>query len=126
MKNIGKELDRIITEKGMVKKKLAEHLGITPAWLIRLLKQPSIDCEMLDRICKFVGIHPGYFFDDGNYGTSVHATSSSFIGDATTHVEVTRGEVDMLKRMLAEKERTIQILMASKGFEIGTKTGQTD
>ena len=34
MKNIGKELDRIITEKGMVKKKLAEHLGITPAWLI--------------------------------------------------------------------------------------------
>ena len=126
MKNIGKELDRIITEKGMVKKKLAEHLGITPAWLIRLLKQPSMDCEMLDRICKFVGIHPGYFFDDANHGTSVHATSSSFIGDATTHVEVTRGEVDMLKRMLAEKERTIQILMASKGFENGTKTGQTD
>ena len=31
MKNIGKELDRIITEKGMVKKKLAENLGITPA-----------------------------------------------------------------------------------------------
>ena len=48
MKNIGKELDRIISEKGMVKKKLAENLGITPAWLIRLLKQPSIDCEMLD------------------------------------------------------------------------------
>ena len=37
----------------------------------------------------------------------------------TASVNISQGEVDLLKSMLEEKERTIKILMQAKGFEPG-------
>ena len=83
------------------------------------MKKDSINAELLERICKAVGVSPAYFFDD-------YKGEDNQIGDVNTtaimgveSVNISQGEVDLLKSMLAEKERTIKILMEAKGFETG-------
>ncbi len=119
MKHIGNELFSIIEQKRLVKKAIAEQVGITPVYLSSIMKKDSIDAELLEKISKAVGVSPAYFFDD-------YEADSNHIGDVNASavmgvasVNITQGEVDLLKTMLAEKERTIKILMAAKGFEPG-------
>ena len=64
MKNIGTELYAIIEQKKLVKKEIADKLGITPVYLSAIMKKESIDCKLLERICKVIGVSPAYFFDD--------------------------------------------------------------
>ena len=119
MKHIGHELFNIIEQKKLVKKEVAEQIGITPVYLSAIMRKDSIDAELLERICKAIGVSPAYFFDDykgdSNQISDVNATA--VMGVAS--VNISQGEVDLLKSMLAEKERTIKILMQSKGFESG-------
>ena len=120
MLSIGTELKRLIENKHLIKKKIADELGITPTYLSAIMRKDSIDCALLDRICKLIGVPVSHFFEE-NGGVSVsevHATS--LIGSAQAAVTISAGEVATLKQLLAEKERTIQILMAQNG----TKTGQ--
>jgi transcriptional regulator with XRE-family HTH domain len=119
MKHVGNELFSIIEEKKLVKKELAERIGITPVYFSSIMKKDSIDAELLERICKVVGVSPAYFFDDyrgdSNHIGDVNATAVMGIAS----VNISQGEVDLLKSMLEEKERTIKILMQAKGFESG-------
>ena len=119
MKHIGHELFNIIEQKRLVKKEIAEHVGITPVYFSAIMRKESIDAELLEKICKAIGVSPAYFFDD-------YVENKSVIGDANNmaimdaaSVCISQGEVDLLKSMLEEKERTIKILMQSKGFESG-------
>lgn len=116
MKKIGPELDRIITDKGIIKKNVAEKLGITPTYLSRLLKSDSMDCQMLENICTIIGVSPSLFFDGGDTTISVGgANASSILGNANAQVNITQGEAQALRELLAEKERTIQILLEKSG-----------
>lgn len=63
MKNIGPELNRIMTERRIVRKDIAKEVGITPTYLSAIVRKNSIDCELLDKICKAIGISASYFFD---------------------------------------------------------------
>ena len=108
MKKIGPELDRIIAEKGVIKKNIAENLGITPTYFSRLLKSDSMDCKMLENICKILEISPASFFD-GCTNISVGGANAS----AT--VNITQGEITALRELLVEKERTIQIILQKTG-----------
>lgn len=119
MKHIGNELFSIIEKKRLVKKELAEQIGITPVYFSSIMRKDSIDAELLERICKVVGVSPAYFFDD-------YTETKNIIGDVNNtaimgvaSVSISQGEVDLLKSMLEEKERTIKILMQAKGFESG-------
>lgn len=114
MKKIGPELDRIINEKGIVKKNIAQQLKITPTYFSRLLKADSMDCQMLENICKIIGISPSIFFE----GQSINiggANATSVLGTATAQVNITQGEAQALRQLLQEKERTIQILLQKSG-----------
>ena len=115
MKNIGPELNRIMTERRIVRKDIAKEVGITPTYLSAIVRKNSIDCELLDKICKAIGISASYFFDDthGNHVSDISATT--LFGNA--NVNITQGEVKMLKELLAEKERTIKILMAERNID---------
>ena len=115
MKNIGPELNRIMTERRIVRKDIAKEVGITPTYLSSIVRKNSIDCELLDKICKAIGISASYFFDDvpGNHVSDISATT--FFGNANVHI--TQGEVEMLKELLAEKERTIKILRAERNLD---------
>ncbi|MBR6746489.1 MAG: helix-turn-helix transcriptional regulator [Muribaculaceae bacterium] len=119
MKHIGQELFSIIEQKRLVKKEVAERVGITPVYLSAIMRKESIDAELLERICKAIGVSPAIFFDDykgiGNQIGDVNATA--VMGVAS--VNISQGEIDLLKSMLEEKERTIKILMRAKGFESG-------
>ena len=119
MKNIGSELSKIIKGKNLIKKIVAKDAGITPVYLSAILHKESINAELLERICKAVGISPAYFFDDyvGD-GYSIGDVNTTAIKGAAS-ANISQGEIDLLKSMLAEKERTIKILMRSKGFEPG-------
>ena len=115
MKKIGPELDRIIAEKGVIKKNIAENLGITPTYFSRLLKSDSMDCKMLENICKILEISPASFFDGCTNISVGGANASSIIGNASATVNITQGEITALRELLVEKERTIQILLQKTG-----------
>ncbi|MBQ7941118.1 MAG: helix-turn-helix transcriptional regulator [Muribaculaceae bacterium] len=106
MKHIGQELFNIIEQKKLIKKEIAKQIGITPVYFSAIMRKDSIDAELLERICKAISVSPAYFFDD-------YTENKNVIGD----VSISQGEVDLLKSMLEEKERTIKILMQAKGFE---------
>ena len=109
------KLNRIMTERRIVRKDIAKEVGITPTYLSAIVRKNSIDCELLDKICKAIGISASYFFDDthGNHVSDISATT--LFGNA--NVNITQGEVKMLKELLAEKERTIKILMAERNID---------
>lgn len=115
MKKIGPNIDAIITERGLIKKNIAEQLGITPTYLSRLLKSDSWDCQMLENVCKIINVHPSMFFDDNSCINIGGASASSILGTANAQVNITRGEANALRELLAEKERTIQILLQKTG-----------
>lgn len=114
MKKIGPELDRIITERGVIKKNIAERLNITPTYFSRLLKAESMDCQMLENICNIIRISPAIFFDVQPNINIGGANATSMLGPATAQVNITEGEVNALRELLAEKERTIQILLSGQ------------
>ena len=123
MKHIGEEIHRIIEEKKLLKKDVAAQAHMSYSNLASIKYKSSIDCQLLEDLCKVIGINPAYFFDDyqsnnhiGNVNTNVG------IGSAT--VNISQGEIEMLRKMLDEKERTIQILIKSKGFTPKTNEGQ--
>lgn len=123
MKHIGEEIHRIIEHKHLVKKIVAEKCGMTYANLANIKRKSTIDCQLLETICKAIDVSPSYFFDDYKENNKIGDVNTNVgIGSAT--VNISQGEVQMLRQMLEEKERTIQILMRAKGLEIGTETGQ--
>lgn len=105
MKNIGTELYSIIEQKKLVKKEIADKLGITPVYLSAIMKKESIDCKLLERICKVIGVSPAYFFDD-------YAGGDATIPPYTDNSEKSNpNEKKLLQQLLEEKERTIKILL---------------
>lgn len=119
MKHVGTELKRLIEEKHLVKKEVAEMVGITPTYLSAIMHKDSIDCLLLERICKALGVPASHFFDESGTVAVSSVTANTVIGDANAAVTVTPNEVATLRELLAEKERTIQILMALNGTAAG-------
>lgn len=123
MKHIGKELHRIIEEKRLLKKDVAAQAHMSYSNLATIKYKPSIDCQLLEDLCKVIGISPAYFFDDYQKNNHIGDVNTNVgIGSAT--VNISQGEIEMLRKMLEEKERTIQILIKSKGFSAETVAGQ--
>ena len=91
------------------------RVGITPTYLSAIVRKNSIDCELLDKICKAIGISASYFFDDTHCNHVSDISATTLFGNA--NVNITQGEVKMLKELLAEKERTIKILMAERNID---------
>ncbi len=119
MLHIGHELRRIIEAKRLVKKDIASQIGVTPTYVSQILQKESIDCALLDKLCKIIGVPAGHFFGDSIGHNETNATS--IIGNTQVAVGATLGEMAALRELLAEKERTIQILLAQNGAPTGHK-----
>lgn len=106
MKHVGETIHRIIEEKRLVKKQVADLAGMDPSYLGQIRTRESLDAEMLEKLCKAVGISPAYFFDDwpSDKYTIGDITNSSFMGPATINVGNSTEYVD---KLLAEKDRVI-------------------
>lgn len=126
MKHIGNFLKQYIEQNGIVKAQVAENVGITYNYLSMIFKKPSIDAELLEKICQAVGLHPAVFFDvpAGGKGSYNDIMAQTIIGNAQVHINENQNLRELLaekERVIEEKERTIQILMAKSGIDI---TGQ--
>ena len=64
MKHVGEEIHRIIEAKKLIKKDVAAQAHMTYANLASIKHKSSIDCQLLEDLCKVIGVNPAYFFDD--------------------------------------------------------------
>lgn len=119
MKHLGKLIKKQIEANNLVKKKVAEEVGISPTYLSTLFNVETMDCQLFERICHVIGLSPAEAFDvsGGPAKMLSDISANTVIGPAT----VTIGETKILRELLAEKERLIRVLLASSGIEIGTK-----
>lgn len=124
MKHLGKLIKNHIETNKLVKKVVAEKVGISPTYLSTLFNEESMDCLLFEKICHAIKLHPATGFDEPLPGSKVLSDikAETVIGPAT----VTIGETKALQDLLAEKERVIQILLATTGIKIGTETGQNE
>lgn len=106
MKHIGNEIKRLIEQKRLVKKDIADALGYTPTALSGIMRKESIDCALLVRICEVIGASPVSFFED----------------ERPAPKPLSATEAQALFQLLDEKERTIKILLG----KIGANSGQNE
>lgn len=123
MKHIGKTLKEHIESHHLVKGEVAKQAGISYNYLSTIFKQASVDAGLLERLCVAAGLHPAVFFDvpDEVNSTFKDIWAQTIIGNAQVQINenVSLRELIAEKdRLIAEKERTIQILMARSGLEI--------
>lgn len=122
MKHLGSLIKNHIEVNKLVKKTVAEEVGVSPTYLSTLFNQESMDCQLFEKICHAIGLHPAVGFDEPVPASKVLSDiyAKTVIGPAS----VTIGETKALQDLLAEKERMIQVLLAASGIKIGTKTEQ--
>ena len=120
MLHIGNEIKKAIEENHLVKQDVAEKLGVSPTYLTRMVKLEDMRCSSLDKVCKVIGLSAAHIFEQNEQVQVQNVSANSLIGDARAELNITPGEVATLRELLAEKERTIQILLQ----QIGTITGQ--
>lgn len=120
MKHIGNTIKDLVEAKGIKKNQFARDIDLAPESLSRFFKHSSIQCDLLDKICRILDVSPGFFFDEPDGAAQATAQASTVIGNASANAVAQSAETAALRELLAEKERTIQILLG----KIGTKTGQ--
>ncbi len=123
MKHVGQLIKNYIETNHLKKRDVANAVGISYNYLSTIFTRPSIDCELLEKLCKATGMTTGAFFDDGGGSSKVLSDihQQTIVGSPT----ISLNDPATLMALLSEKERTIQILMSAKGFENGTKSEQT-
>ncbi len=106
MKHLGELIKNHIEDNRLVKKSVADSVGISPTYLSTLFKEASMDCALYEKICNAIGMVPSVAFDDQPVSTQMLSDikATTVVGPAT----VTIGETKALRDLLAEKERTIQ------------------
>lgn len=90
----------IAKEKGISIRSLAHAAGITEGQLHHLVKIGSTNTQTLESIAKALGVPVGIFFDN-------HLSPS----EESARINELEKENSGLRELLAEKERTIKILM---------------
>ncbi|WP_304761377.1 hypothetical protein [Duncaniella muris] len=123
MRHLGQLLKNHIETNNLKKRTISDAVGITSNYLSTLFNKESMDCELWEKLCLATGLNPAVAFDThytGNKNYSdIHA--QTVLGPATVMIGA---EQKPLLDLLAEKERLIQVLLASSGLKIGTETGQ--
>ena len=105
-----------LEKKRIIQKDFADRMGVTAVTITKWKSQESIDAAKLEAISKILNIPISYWFDDENcqLNQSVvgDGSAASIYGNATAGVIADKDkEIEHLKQLLKEKERTIKILM---------------
>jgi transcriptional regulator with XRE-family HTH domain len=110
MKHVGETLRSYIEDKHLVKGEIAKAAGISYNYLSTIFNKSSIDASLLEKLCKASGLSIYSVFDEsiGAPGSISEVSANTVVGNAS--VQIT-SENAMLRELLAEKERTIQILL---------------
>lgn len=123
MKHVGQLLKKHIEDNHLKKGQIAAQAGISYNYLSTIFKQESIDAELLERLFVAAGLHPAIVFDvpeqvSKNFSDIIAQT---ILGNASVNISQNENLRDLLaekERIIAEKERTIQILMSNSGLSV--------
>ena len=115
MQHIGNKIDRIIKEKGLKTKEVAEKSGITSVYLSNIKKKSSIDTELLEKIANALDLPIAYFFDDGSttVNQSISHNNGSVVGIDNRHYysdspDVLKAQIEVLEERIKEKDSQIK------------------
>lgn len=107
----GKELKLKIDALGITQRSLAEQMGVTPQTVSAILTAKDIRTSSLERIAQVTNKPMSYFYGETDNAQAVASGDSSI---AAINSNVNASEVELLKKLLEEKERTIKILMGRR------------
>lgn len=116
MKHIGNELNVVLSTRRIKKKVFAEKLGMSDVNLSKVLKKDSVDAELLERITNLLQLPINFWFDE-NVTLNSLKSNPDLKESLSTDSNQCDAEINFLRTLLAEKERTIQILMRSADAE---------
>lgn len=123
MKHVGKILKEHIESHRLVKGEVAKQVGISYNYLSTIFKQPSVDAGLLEKLCVAIGLHPSEVFDVPEEIENRYQDiwAKTLLGNAKVEINANdklRALLEEKERIIAEKERTIQILMAQSGLVV--------
>lgn len=123
MKHAGKILKKHIEENHLKKRLIAEQAGISYNYLSTLFNKASFDAELIEKLFVAAGLHPGVVFEvpDGVSKNFSDINAQTMLGNASVQINQNENLRELLsekERMIAEKERTIQILMGNSGLSV--------
>lgn len=123
MKHIGKTLKEYIESHQLVKGEVAKQVGISYNYLSTIFKQPSVDAGLLEKLCVAIGLHPSEVFDVPEEIENRYQDiwAKTLLGNAKVEINANdnlRALLEEKERIIAEKERTIQILMGQAGLAV--------
>ena len=118
MKHIGKLLKKHIEDNHLKKGQIAAQAGISYNYLSTIIKQPSCDADLLERLYVAAGLHPAIVFDVPEQVNKHFSDimAQTILGNAPVQINQNENLRELLaekERIIAEKERTIQILMGN-------------
>lgn len=101
-------------------KTLASSIGMSEGNLHRCVRENKIQASDLEKIAKVLNVSVGYFFEEdtlpsGSVRTEGDFSPASLNGNVTNNVgaaAVLKDKIKSLEALLAEKERTIRILLS--------------
>lgn len=117
----GRTLKERIDALGITQRKLAELIGVTPQTINAILTAKDVRTSTIERIASVTNMPIGFFFSEepdkqsavANGDGSVAVTGNNNVAGNVTmgDAAVLQERINMLERLLEEKERTIKILM---------------
>lgn len=123
MRHIGQLLKKHIEDNHLKKGQIAAQAGISYNYLSTIFKQPSCDADLLERLYVAAGIHPAIVFDVPEQVTKSFSDimAQTILGNASVQINQSENLRELLaekERIIAEKERTIQILLGNTGSSL--------
>lgn len=120
MKHIGQILKKHIEDNHLKKGQIAQQAGISCNYLSAVFKQKSCDADLLERLYVAAGLHPGIVFDVPEQVNKSFSDimAQTILGNASVQINQNENLRELLtekERIIAEKERTIQILLGNAG-----------
>lgn len=123
MKHVGQLLKKHIEDNHLKKGQIATQAGISYNYLSTIFKQASCDADLLERLYVAAGLHPGIVFDVPEQVSKTFSDiyAQTMLGNASVQINQNENLRELLaekERIIAEKERTIQILMSNAGLSV--------
>lgn len=125
MRHLGQTLKNHIETNQLKKRPIAEKVGISTNYLSTLFNKASFDCSLWEKLCEATGLMPSIAFDNQSVTNKNYSDirAQTIVGPATVTITT---EKQALLDLLEEKERLIQVLLATSGLKIGTGLEQAD
>jgi AraC-like DNA-binding protein len=119
MKHLGEILKKHVETNHLVKGTVAKEAGISYNYLSTIFSKATLDAALWEKLCLASGLNPAVAFSDTNSDTT---TPLSTKNTETTRLKELLAEKE---KQLAEKERTITILLRQVDLLTPTNTPTT-